>query len=179
MTEQCCERDDDRDGNCDVHSAPGVFRNAALNVLPSSKRACSHLEMRRDADVWYCVEPDCKFEIRPFKTKAPIDPVYHQQLIDALVFISTKRSDLGELAGVHAARALCRPRPSEEPTARICDCRASDKGCEQQPNRICAVDHYHRTATEQPSTMCKHDDGDCHQDDPCDFCPVYTSPMKT
>jgi hypothetical protein len=23
---QCCERDDDFDGNCDIHSAPGVYR---------------------------------------------------------------------------------------------------------------------------------------------------------
>ena len=28
---RCCERDDDRDGNCDIHSAPGVLRNKAFN----------------------------------------------------------------------------------------------------------------------------------------------------
>ena len=28
----CCERDYDSDGNCSVHSAPGVFRNNAFNT---------------------------------------------------------------------------------------------------------------------------------------------------
>lgn len=28
---RCCERDDDGDGNCPIHSAPGVFRNPAFN----------------------------------------------------------------------------------------------------------------------------------------------------
>ena len=28
----CCERDYDGDGNCSVHSAPGVFRNNAFNT---------------------------------------------------------------------------------------------------------------------------------------------------
>jgi hypothetical protein len=27
---QCCSRDYDRDGNCDIHSAPGVLRNKAM-----------------------------------------------------------------------------------------------------------------------------------------------------
>lgn len=45
------------------------------------------------------------------ETLAPIDRVYYQQIINALVFISTNRSELGDLAGVHAARALCRPGP--------------------------------------------------------------------
>lgn len=30
-TVQCCERDDNDDGNCDIHSAPGVFRNRQFN----------------------------------------------------------------------------------------------------------------------------------------------------
>lgn len=29
------------------------------------------------------------------------------------------------------------------------------------------------SADETKERMCKHDDGDCHADDPCDFCPVY------
>jgi hypothetical protein len=24
-----------------------------------------------------------------------------------------------------------------------------------------------------PDSWCKHDDGDCHKDDPCENCPVY------
>jgi hypothetical protein len=24
-----------------------------------------------------------------------------------------------------------------------------------------------------PSTYCKHDDGDCHANDPCAYCPIY------
>ena len=27
---QCCSRDYDKDGNCDIHSAPGVMRNKAM-----------------------------------------------------------------------------------------------------------------------------------------------------
>jgi hypothetical protein len=33
----------------------GIRPKAAL----SSNQQCSHLELRRDADTWYCVEPDC------------------------------------------------------------------------------------------------------------------------
>lgn len=32
---KCCERDYDGDGNCDIHSAPGKLRNAALSVPAS------------------------------------------------------------------------------------------------------------------------------------------------
>lgn len=28
---KCCDRDTDGDGNCPVHSAPGIYRNKALN----------------------------------------------------------------------------------------------------------------------------------------------------
>ena len=37
--EQCCERDHNHDGNCDIHSAPGVFRIAALN-RPTDLNLC-------------------------------------------------------------------------------------------------------------------------------------------
>ncbi len=30
----------------------------------------------------------------------------------------------------------------------------------------------------RPSHWCKHDDGDCHEDDPCDNCPVYRKAGK-
>jgi hypothetical protein len=30
MLEQCCERDTDHDGNCDIHSEKGVLRNKAM-----------------------------------------------------------------------------------------------------------------------------------------------------
>jgi hypothetical protein len=36
--ERCCERDHDNDGNCDIHSAPGVFRRIAFNIVPSDKQ---------------------------------------------------------------------------------------------------------------------------------------------
>ena len=29
---QCCERDNNGDGNCDIHSAPGVLRNKAMEA---------------------------------------------------------------------------------------------------------------------------------------------------
>lgn len=31
---KCCERDYNDDGNCDIHSAPGVFRNWRLQPTP-------------------------------------------------------------------------------------------------------------------------------------------------
>ncbi len=37
-------------------------------------------------------------------------------------------------------------------------------------------------ATKSPDAgarMCKHDDGDCHADDPCDDCPVYRKQPDT
>ena len=29
---KCCEYDTDGDGNCQIHSMPGVFRNSAFNA---------------------------------------------------------------------------------------------------------------------------------------------------
>ena len=34
--EQCCPLDDDHDGNCAIHSAPGVFRNKAMQEALTS-----------------------------------------------------------------------------------------------------------------------------------------------
>jgi hypothetical protein len=30
---KCCERDHNEDGNCDIHSSPGVFRNPQFNEI--------------------------------------------------------------------------------------------------------------------------------------------------
>lgn len=42
VKEQCCERDNDRDGNCDVHASRGVLRSEySANVRRSSRRDAS------------------------------------------------------------------------------------------------------------------------------------------
>ena len=41
---KCCERDTDGDGNCPVHSSPGVSRNRALNHLTPSGDELVHGE---------------------------------------------------------------------------------------------------------------------------------------
>lgn len=37
----CCALDDDGDGNCHIHSAPGVYRNEAFNQGPRMNAHCS------------------------------------------------------------------------------------------------------------------------------------------
>lgn len=56
IKEQCCKRDHNRDGNCDIHSAPGVLRNPAFrtsNTVASSMRQLARLQRahRRLTDI--------------------------------------------------------------------------------------------------------------------------------
>lgn len=51
---KCCKRDIDGDGNCDVHSAPGVFRIASLNSFYRTREIlrCVHCGEVTQADAW-------------------------------------------------------------------------------------------------------------------------------
>lgn len=159
---QCCELDDDRDGNCAVHSAPGVFRIAALNVAPTPK-------------------PDKPTESREFR-----DGFLAAVALWEKGFVSSLRE--------RAIRYLIERRP-EEPTARIGPfCEKCQQAKLEELRRqgdhgtpcVCpkcgasfltyqgVFDHIagHVQQTVEP-LMCKHDDGACHKDDPCEYCPIY------
>lgn len=78
-----------------VETQPAALPASAINEIgadnksqqATSKRACSHLELRRDANTWYCVEPDCEFEMSQVETQPAASK---QQLIDMLTERSRK-----------------------------------------------------------------------------------------
>lgn len=46
--EKCCDRDYDGDGNCDIHSAPGIFRITETTLLPEAQLAKMAGQMLRE-----------------------------------------------------------------------------------------------------------------------------------
>lgn len=65
MKEQCCERDNDRDGNCDVHASRGVTRSEAIanRVLLTSTE--------KDLEIAALLSEECRIYERSFGKAHP------------------------------------------------------------------------------------------------------------